>query len=38
MPVGARVGRADIMEFIIPLGNVYQAGTYQETLLRWLQV
>ncbi|AEC22036.1 glutamate-1-semialdehyde 2,1-aminomutase [Pusillimonas sp. T7-7] len=27
MPVGAFGGRADIMEHIAPLGNVYQAGT-----------
>lgn len=27
MPVGAYGGRRDIMEFVAPLGNVYQAGT-----------
>ncbi len=27
MPVGAFGGRKDIMEYIAPLGNVYQAGT-----------
>ena len=27
MPVGAFGGRADVMEHIAPLGNVYQAGT-----------
>jgi glutamate-1-semialdehyde 2,1-aminomutase len=46
MPVGAIGGRADIMERLAPLGDVYQAGTLSGNPvsvaaglanLRWLQ-
>ena len=37
MPVGAFGGKREIMEYIAPLGPVYQAGTLSGTLLRWWQ-
>ena len=38
MPVGALGGSAEIMSHLAPEGPVYQAGTFQVILWRWLQV
>lgn len=38
MPVGAFGGKREIMDYIAPVGPVYQAGTLSEIRLLWRQV